>query len=58
MPKRCPVCGQPYERVLRGEKVTIPVGYDDCHRSVALEGGGSIGKWYLHDQAKERGERL
>ena len=53
MPSICPVCGDPYDDVLRGESVTIPEGYDDCHRSIALASGGSVGKWYLHDRVKE-----
>ena len=55
MPKLCPVCGNFYEHVLRGEKATIPEEYTACHRSVELAGGGTIGKWYLHDQAAEVG---
>jgi hypothetical protein len=53
MPKLCPVCGNFYEHVLRGKKATIPEEYTACHRSVELAGGGTIGKWYLHDQAAE-----
>ena len=53
MPDICPACGDPHDGVLRGEKVTIPVGYDDCHKSVALAGGGSVGKWYLHDKVSD-----
>lgn len=45
----CPVCGETYVDVLRGEKVTIPEEYDDCHKSVPLAGGGSVGRWYLHE---------
>ena len=44
----CPVCGDEYGDVLRGTKATIPEGYDDCHRSVKLAGGGTVGRWYLH----------
>jgi hypothetical protein len=47
---RCPVCEEKYDDVLRGTKVTIPEGYDDCHRSVQLANGDTIGKWYLHEQ--------
>jgi hypothetical protein len=45
----CPVCGEEYVDVLRGDKVTIPLEYDDCHKSVQLAGGGTVGRWYLHE---------
>ena len=45
----CPVCGDRYVEKRRGEKTTIPPEYDDCHKSVPLAGGGTVGRWYLHD---------
>ena len=45
----CPVCGERYVDKLRGKKVTIPMEYDDCHKSVKLATGESVGRWYLHE---------
>jgi hypothetical protein len=45
----CPVCGERYVKKLRGKKVTLPAGYDDCHKSVQLANGETVGRWYLHD---------
>jgi hypothetical protein len=45
----CPVCGDRYVDKLRGKKVSIPIEYDDCHKSVELATGESVGRWYLHD---------
>lgn len=49
MTARCPVCGDPYVEKRRGKKVTIPPEYDDCHKSVRLADGETVGRWYLHD---------
>lgn len=49
MTNRCPECGDPYVEKRRGTKTTIPEGVAYCHRSVELAGGGSIGKWYIHE---------
>jgi len=53
VPNICPVCQNEYEEVLRGKKATIPPGYDECHKSVVLASGDSIGKWYLHEAGAE-----
>jgi len=47
--RRCPVCGDRYTEKRRGKSVTIPPEYDDCHTSVQLATGETVGRWYLHE---------